>query len=326
MQEKTLLTDQEIIFRLNSLRGLFAISIVIGHCSMNFANELLPLYIIHKFNMVGVCFFFFVSSMSLSYNLLHKENYLKHFIRNKIVLLCVLAFIAQIVGYIMYCAVLGEQIVVSRELVTGWNWYIYEMAALYFFFYLINRTIKDKTVQEVLFWLVALFICGIVWKYKFGHSWYFSTFSFPLGITVYMHLDKIQKITQHPRIAGGVLLTVAAGTCVSLTMPRDSILGGIVLRNIMGCCLMLVLFLIIQYVDISRIPVIGKMITFLTTRATEIYLYQFWLLLMFVRIFENNNRDIDLLYAALVVLSTLLLACVMHLIDKRIAVRIQRSY
>lgn len=115
---------QTIIARINALRGLFALMIVLGHCSMNFEKELLWLMLIHRFNMVSVCFFFMVSGLSLSYNFERKKEYLKGFIKKKILVLMVFAFVAYIIGEILKSAILGIPVKIDIRFITGWNWYI----------------------------------------------------------------------------------------------------------------------------------------------------------------------------------------------------------
>lgn len=130
---------EKMVARLNMLRGLFAILIVIGHCSMRFEKELLPFYIIHKFNMVGVCFFFYVSGFSLLYNLRTKENYLQHFLRNKMLPLFIIALLSQLVSRVLAAGILHEELNINVALLGTFNWYIYEMLIFYLVFYLICR-------------------------------------------------------------------------------------------------------------------------------------------------------------------------------------------
>lgn len=151
----------QTITRINSLRGLFAIMIVIGHCSMYFEKELFPLMLIHKFNMVSVCFFFMASGISLSYNLEHKKDYLKGFVRKKIFLLMVFSFMAQVIGEVLKGIVLYEPIMFGLRMITRWNWYIYEMAVLYLIFYIVNNTVKRLYIREIIFWALSFNICLI---------------------------------------------------------------------------------------------------------------------------------------------------------------------
>lgn len=130
------------IQRMNYMRGLFALLIVLGHCSMHFEKEILPLLIIHKFNMVSVCFFFIISGWSLTYNFYNKKNYLGSFLKNKVLKLIIFAVVCQIVGKLSNWLVLHKPVSVGVELITGWNWYIYEIVAYYIAFFFIYRFLK----------------------------------------------------------------------------------------------------------------------------------------------------------------------------------------
>ena len=301
--------------------------IVIGHCSMYFEKELLPLMLIHKFNMVSVCFFFMASGVSLSYNLEHKKDYLKSFIRNKIIILMIFAFVAQVIGEILKGTVSGRIQIFNVRIVTGWNWYIYEISVLYFIFYIANKIVRSVRIREALYWISALIICVLaLYFFKNGRwegwtgSYYFSTFSFPLGITIYLHFESVRgHIVQHPVLKCSILLCAAACSCLSLTMPNDSVIGGIFLRNIMGGCIMLTLFIMINFVDVSQIAVVGRIVLFLTDFSTEIYLYQFCLLELWASVYGRLGRDIDLFYVCAVTISTIVLGYVMHFVDLRLS-------
>lgn len=232
---------QTIISRINSLRGLCAIMIVIGHCSMRFEKELLPLILIHKLNMVSVCFFFMASGISLYYNLEYKKEYLKGFIRKKIIVLMIFALIAQLIGEILKGVVLDRSIILNLSIITGWNWYIYEMAVMYLIFYIVSRVVKRLFVREILFWILSLVICLVTLHFYKNRSWegwtgsyYYSTLSFPLGVSIYLHFDYLRKaLYNKPILKCAILVSVAACACICLTMPKDTVLGGIVLRNML---------------------------------------------------------------------------------------------
>ncbi len=301
--------------------------IVIGHCSMYFEKELLPLMLIHRFNMVSVCFFFMASGLSLSYNLEHKQRYLKGFIRNKIILLMIFAFIAQIIGELVKGTVSGKFLTLDLMILTGGNWYIYEVIALYLIFYIANKFVQSAHTREVLFWVAAFTICILTLYFCKHGKWegwtgayYFSTFSFPLGITISLHFEKIQGyLMQHSVLKSFILLCTAICSCLSLTLPKDSVIGGIFLRNIMGGCIMLILFIVTNYVDVSHIAVVSRIVLFLTKFSAEIYLYQFCLLDLWALVYDRLGWNIDLSYVCVVMVSTIALGYVMHLVDLRIS-------
>ena len=203
---------KEIISRLNFLRGLFAILIVIGHCSIVFEKELLPLYLIHKFNMVGVCFFFFASGVSLTYNFYHKQGYLKHFLRNKALYLFIVAFLSLLAGNLLKAVILKVSLNWGIVLLTQFNWYIYEILIFYFTFYFVYSKVQKKYYRELIILAVTVVICFTTIYFDrhgewggWGKSYYISCFSFPYGIIIGEHFDQIKR-----KFCGHVLIYSAA--------------------------------------------------------------------------------------------------------------------
>ena len=313
---------EEIMHRLNFLRGLFAILIVIGHCSMKFKKELLPFYIIHKFNMVGVCFFFFVSGLSLTYNFYHKQGYLKYFLRNKAVFLFVLSLISVGGGNLLKTVILGTQLDWNVTLLTQFNWYVYEMIVFYIAFYLLYSMITVPHYREILMAVITVGICFItIYFCRYGtwsgwtQSYYTSSFSFLFGIVLGEHYDKIgKKFCRHGLIYSVVLLLVGMGCCVSLKLP-DTNWGGALLKNLMGICVMALVTEFVVFISPQDIPILGRIISFLTKRSTEVYLYQFCLLSIVAELYARNNMEIDISYILVVVVSVCVLSSIMHYID-----------
>ena len=322
---------KEIISRLNFLRGLFAILIVIGHCSMAFEKELLPFYLIHKFNMVGVCFFFFVSGLSLTYNFNHKQGYLKHFLRNKAVFLFILALISVVVGNLLKTVILGMQLDWNVTLLTQFNWYVYEMIVFYIAFNLLYSMINVPYCREILMAVitVGIFLMTIYFDiydiWAGAHSYYISCFSFLFGIVIGEHYDRIkEQFCEHGLIYSTVLLLVGLGCCVSLKLPYTN-WGGALLKNLMGICVMSLVTVVVTFIIPQDIPGVRRILSFLTKRSTEIYLYQFCLLDIAAELYARNNMVIDISYIMVVVVSVCVLACIMHYIDGWVGKLVKRG-
>ena len=170
------INKKEVISRLNMLRGLFAILIVIGHCSQSFEKEILPFFIIHKFNMVGVCFFFFVSGISLTYNFRTRQNYLKNFIKNKAAVLFLFAVLNQVIYHILKAVILNEKLNIRLSFFSEFNWYIYEMIVFYIMFYMVFRFIDKGIVRNIiLFFLTFLVAVITLYFYKYGECLHSAT-------------------------------------------------------------------------------------------------------------------------------------------------------
>ena len=158
--------------------------------------------------------------------------------------------------------------------------------------------------------------------YKYGEwagwsqAYYISSFSFPFGILMSEYFESIMsRLNKHIVIYCILLVFAAAVCCVSLALPRDSFLGGVILKNIMGICIMTVVTVMVSIVDIRKIPVVGAVILFLTVYSTEIYLYQFCWLDIIARLYERNGVEINIGYIVLVTGVTVLTAVVMRRVD-----------
>ena len=90
--------QKEVLKRLNKLRGVFAIEIIIGHV---FRHQITILYPFGKFMIISAAFFFFISAFGMVYSNRHKSGYLEgmSFLLQKpfyILLISVLFFLVNI--------------------------------------------------------------------------------------------------------------------------------------------------------------------------------------------------------------------------------------
>lgn len=270
---------EQMLSRLNAMRGLFAVEIVIGHVVR---NEQSPVYLIGKFMIISVAFFFFVSAFGMSVSFEKKENYLKHFIKSKCLYLFLIAAVVfcfeAIIGFVLPwdSGLIGKDII--RRFVINTNWYIWEMIAFYLLFYLINRFIKTNGLKLLIMTAASLFIMHFSYVYLY-ESFYASSLAFPLGMAFGMYYDKICGYLSKPQGIITVILLTLIGLS-AFVFTGDGLIEMVYLRNMICVASMLILTYIVSVIDfdcrLSRI--LGKY-------STEIYLYQF----MWLRFLENTN-------------------------------------
>ena len=224
---------EKLVYRMNQLRGVFAVLIVIGHCSGHFEREWLPFYLIHKFNMVGVCFFLFISGLSMTYHFSHDSNYLNHFIKNKVIFLIIVALLSRIVGLVLKM-LSGITCSWNASLVIDWNWYINEMLFFYVAFYVSFRAIPFKTCREIFLLtltIILFFITIYFFRYGEWRGWqkeyFISCFSFVYGTFFGEYYECLEKIFCRKKgICCSVLFLVSLLCCYSIKLPDDSFVGG----------------------------------------------------------------------------------------------------
>ena len=184
-----------------SLKGLLALLIIFHHISQkittgeNFSNfEYMGRYI--------VALFFFLSGYGLFFQYNNNVNYMKNFLRKRLVRIFI-PFFVFIVIYVIYRAILGEVINVDF-FISFWKdhsniiyngWFINSIIVLYVIFYV---SFKKKDSKIAIFKLVFLTLVYIFWKaYQDHGDWeYVSIMAFLLGVFWMKYRVSIDKFIE----------------------------------------------------------------------------------------------------------------------------------
>lgn len=301
--------EAEILSRMNILRGVFAVLILLGHCARRFELEPSWLVIPHYGNFIWVCYFFCVSGWGLSFNYDIKENYLKGFIKRKIVKLAILALETEVIVRGLKLLILQENPRLDMNLLLGWNWYIYELIVLYMCFWLIYRTKLRLVEKQITLWICTIILAIFFWElYRHGtwsgwtFAFYYSIFSFPLGVTIHFMFEKFFAINRPLLII--LVCVMSIGSTICILMPKDSFVGGVVLHNCLGMGCMSLLIIFLKYVNVNRLIFLRPIIK----RSVYIYLYQFGVMSVMSALYKEKGKTIDSMYVLLVVVITFALA------------------
>lgn len=298
-------TDHDkYMVRMNQLRGLFALEIVIGHVVRDSRTILYPL---GKMMIISVAFFFFVSGYGLAGSFYRKERYLASFPRTKLLYLFLLAVSA----YIVSCGIealsgsfhwyLPDSIrQLPATFAVSVNWYIWEQLLWYVLFALIYGLLPRKWRTGVAF--AVGFAVGCVFFFAgFEQKYYCSILGFPAGLCFYEYREQILKF--FAGWVGKVLTAAVAAVSIScLFMPEDSFLGMMILRNLLCLSAVSLVTILVGYVRIGN-PVsswLGKI-------SPELYLMQFpWLLA------TEGMQEQYLLRMAVVLTASIVSAAILH--------------
>lgn len=264
---------EECYKRLNSMRGILALEIVIGHVVRYENSYLMPL---GKFMLIGVGFFFFVSGWGLCKSYYEKNEYLANFLQRRVVYLCGVALFTLIITSLidLICPIDTRYSFQSLQLndlayklFDNINWYIRELLLLYFVFFIVFKYIKKYQIA-ILTMLVVLIAC-IMYSNGYERCWYASIIGFPLGFVFYKYFSKIIPFIRKPM---GILCLCGTGILglSSLLINEDMFIPIFVANNSLCICVivMLILFSLVFSVE-------NRAKTFLNRYATELYLYQF---------------------------------------------------
>lgn len=259
--------------RLNSMRGIMALEIIIGHVVRYEHSYLVPF---GKFMLVAVGFFFFVSGWGLCRSFHEKPQYLNSFIRTRFLYLAGVAFVALGViaivdtispvktDYSSYSPVLGT---IIQNIFVRTNWYVRELLLLYLLFYFIYKYVPK---HQLLFLTISILIvsCGL---YRLGYvrCWYASILAFPMGFFVY---EKFYEIIAVLRSKKGIIIIGgfgALGLC-SILVGENNFAVSLLTNNSLCICAIMILVLFL-----GNFYTYNKVKLFLNKYATELFLFQF---------------------------------------------------
>lgn len=268
------MSKNHFLSRLNSLRGLFAMQVVLGHV-VQYENS--PIHIWGRFMIISVAFFFFISAMGLSSSFEKKSDYLKGFPRKKILYLLCITLLAYIfvclleimtpIGYLYF----QPQNNILLVLYTTTNWYVFELIFFYFIFFITFKFISSNALKLCIITLFTVIIMFLSYVFLY-EAYYASSLAFPLGIAFSLYYEKISKFLKS--VWGYILTLLLISAGLSCFVLNESFISMLVFRNAMCIGALFIIFYLSKHFDLTC-----KFTTFLAKYSTEFYFLQFCLIL-----------------------------------------------
>nr|MCR4776631.1 acyltransferase [Saccharofermentans sp.] len=200
--------------RSKAIQGFAAVAIIVHHLAQELAEKAGAIGFFTELGVLFVGIFFFFSGYGLYTSLKTKENYLKGFLKKRLVTIlipfymCILVFTATAcIGGMKFTPVQLVGILSGWFLINQHMWYIVEIAILYLAFYIIYRLIKNRTAATVVMgiFVIAMMAGSLMlchgkdmsasgWFQ--GEWWYNSSFLFVIGIIVSKHSEGLRRIAR----------------------------------------------------------------------------------------------------------------------------------
>lgn len=299
----------------NLMRGLIAIWIILGHCSMEFEKEILPLYLIHKFNLVWVGVFFFLSGWGLEISNVTKKNYLKGFLLKKTISIIGMTVKVWIFGILILTLVGKNYNFYFLELLKNYffstNWYMWELLFFYYLYYLTTKYIQNSKIRLYVIFIICLCIVMLLPFTGIKPAYYFSCLGFPVGIFSYHNRERIQNCFKRYPVKILLILMMISFLCtLSLLLPQKNSISALG-KNIM--CISVALMGVILFMNFS---LEARSLKFLSMISPQLYLYQFPILTFFRIIWKRNIRAIGIDYVIVVTVTTIIISSLVYLVEE----------
>lgn len=310
----------------NSLRGLFAIMIILSHSTMAFESVPTLLVPFAKISTICVGYFFVASGYGLAWSNSNKKDYLSNkFLMKKILYLVCLAVLAyiyllliQIINYYFFD---GKNIQVS---ISAWwkstNWYLKMQGLMYILYFCVNRCIRNKKKACWLLGVILLSICMTCCISKMvGRSYYISELCFWFGIVLYEYGDWIKKCfdkyMKYVMLLIGILCMISLGAFV----VKKFTIADCVFHNLLciSACFVMIIFL--YYFKIGNV-----VLSFFNKISLELYICQFGLFDLYKAIFRTLQIKPNFGYVFFVLVSDILIALLAMNVNKIVSNRINK--
>ena len=260
--------------KMNGLRGLLALEIVIGHSIRYSGGILFPF---GKFMICGVALFFFVSAWGLVLSYSSKPNYLDmhYFLSKPVYLFLVAVSIYAISVAIDFVLPQDLGFVASLGSLYGFfvytNWYIWYQILFYLLFWFTYRYLYRWRVAIIAIVTVVLVIAA--YAMGWADSWMLTQFAFPAGIVFAENYERASEFVASWR--GKALIVVLVGFGLgALFLPMEGFVATVLMRNSICLGAVMIMLYICEIGWLINNPVSR----FLKKYSLEIYVSQFvWL-------------------------------------------------
>ena len=293
-------TDKE---QSNVLRGICCIIVVLVHIPANHGNFIQDA--IGSFGYIAVTIFFLLSAYGLKYSLDNKKKYLKHFLRNRLLII----YIPFVIANLLYQLIVMKSEFDILKIVGIKNiTFVGELMLFYLIFYVIYKNIKDIHKADIVMIGFGIIISIISYLFKFG--WYVECLGFIYGIIIYKLQNKFNNIINKNYIFNLVFFTLLSIVLRIIYIRVKNIeMVNYIIKVILGISLICLIAIILK-----RIKIYNKLLKKLGKISYEVFLLH----IIIIHVFENLDITSGV-YISLVIITTILCAYLMNKLDIKIA-------
>ncbi len=209
------------ISQTNWLRSVAILTIMFSHflplVGLTYDDGILSFSL--NLGIIGVAIFFLLSGYSLMISKIKKPNYLKGFIKKRLVRLYVPFLIVYILDVIVML-IMGKQIVLKdilfiplMSLPGVLNWYLKVQLGLYIVFYILARLIKNNNFLITSTFAICIIYMIIGLFTGITAHWYEGVFAFPLGMLIAQNKECVFTFLSRRYIIALIASIVVFGCC-----------------------------------------------------------------------------------------------------------------
>ncbi len=293
----------------NIIRGICCIIVVLVHIPQEHGNFIQDA--IGSFGYIAVTVFFLLSAYGLKYSLENKKDYLKHFLKNRLLVIYIPFVLANLIYQIINIRN-GFDIlsIIGIKNIT----FVGELILFYLIFYIVYKNIKNIKRADIA--MISLVVIFSIVSYLFKFGWYVECLGFAYGIIIFNIQDKINNMLNKKYFINLIIFV-----CLSIILGiiyikiKNVELINYIIKIILGISLISLIAVLFK-----KIKVYNKVLDTLGNISYEIFLLH----TIIIYILKDLNI-ISGLYIITVLIITILCAYIMKKIDNKISKLIKNN-
>ena len=243
-----------------AIKGICCIIVFLVHVPKEYGNAIQDA--IGSFGYICVTIFFLLSAYGLKYSINNKKDYLKHFLRNRILAIYIPFVIANTLWQL-----LGFEDGIDILAIIGINSFSFigELIIFYLLFYIIYKTIDNKKADFIM--IGATLVISIV-SYIFQIGWFVECLGFAYGIILYNKENNINSFLETDyikKILVEIVVSIILG--ILYIKLKNVIIINYILKILLGISIISLIICLLRKIKINN-----KILSFLGNISFEIYL------------------------------------------------------
>lgn len=311
--------DDEFFVRLNALRGVFAIVVLLSHVWGY--TGLVFLVPFNKIVTIAVTFFFFLSGYGMLRSSVKKEkkSYIIQIFTQKIPFLIWMAALAYVFAFLLELIIKRAGIedcyytpISIKNLFITTNWYVYELIGFYIVFAAIVGLVKEQ-YQILSIFLISIIAFVLLFYSGLVEAYYNSIIGFSFGMLCFKYqLNGKIKEKWWITIAAFIIFVLAF---LGMFLFNKDAIGFAVIRNLAAVASIILVTKVVQYINF-----IDAFFKYLSRISPEIYFYHMPLTMVLAWTIKNPY-----IYLGIVFCLTIVVARIMNIVNVNIRKIVQRS-
>ena len=300
----------------NILKGIMSIVVVLVHIPFQYSNKIQDA--IGSFGYICVTMFFMFSAYGLMYSLDNKKDYIKTFLKQRLLVILIPFFIVNTISLIILKE-WNNGIIDMVKVILGVKsiTFITVFIIFYIIFYIICKFVNNIKIRG---WLLVIFpIIYSIGCYIFQiQTWPVEALGFTYGILIYIFKKSIKKYMNEKfkvKLIISMFFSLIVGI-LYLKYKEIWLIGEYFIKIILGISIIWFVCQVTQKIKINN-----KILSFLGNISYEVYLLHGLVISLLIKT-TINSSDI---FIWLTIIGTILSAFVLNRLDKLIINKIKKG-